>query len=82
MDMFEVLCMSAVFVRIVYICGWVDAYVCLSLFLCVRRTFSTHLSYSFVEDIDGFFCTKGEIARIIANNTRINVPSSNRYVLR
>lgn len=51
---------------------------CVCVFLCVL---STYLSYSFVQDIDGFFCTKGELARIIANNLRINVPSSNRYVL-
>lgn len=62
--------MDAVFVRWGVEREWV----------CVQRTFSTYLSYSFAQDIDGFY-TKGEIARIIANNVRTNVPSSNRYVL-
>lgn len=57
---------------------------CLQEWVCVsvrvQRTFSTYLSYSFAQDIDGFY-TKGEIARIIANNVRTNVPSSNRYML-
>lgn len=79
MDMLEVLCVNSVFDDTECTCGWGGCWgmnVCVSA--CVR-VLSTYLSYSFVQDIDGFFCTKGELARIIANNLRINVPSSNRY---
>lgn len=60
-----------------YVWSWVHRFVCVCV--CVTDIFHL-LSYSFCARRWRFFCEQGWIARIIANNVRVNVPSSNRYV--